>query len=132
MAFTGKRLPSTAFPVATSKRQDQLLRTVEQLSRIQGGRGATWSPAGLFLQQQGTQFKLALATSGVTARSGSTLGTGTVTDVYVTATSPTAATITSSSTTFTAFNWNSTAVGSSKYCVCALIWDLWFVISAEC
>lgn len=57
--------------------------------------------------------KIALATSGVTARSGTTVGSGTVTEYKLSGT-----TLTTNTTTFTAYNLDAKAIPSNQYVLC--------------
>lgn len=133
--FTGKRPPRPPASARIPRRQRAALDILEQLTRLQGGRGTMWTPAGPFIQQPGTQFRIGQTTgSGITARSGATLGFGTVNEASLTTTAPTAATIGAGGGSFTAFNFAAAAIGNTapKYVVCTLLWGLWVVTSAEC
>lgn len=133
--FTGKRPPRPPASARIPRRQRAALDILEQLTRLQGGRGTMWTPAGPFIQQPGTQFRIGQTSgSGITARSGTTLGFGDVAEVSLATTGPTAATLSSNGVTFTAFNFSAGAIGdtAAKYVVCCLLWGLWVVISAEC
>lgn len=132
--FTGKHPPPLPPNVPVGRRQAEVLRTVEQLSRLQGGRGATWTPGGLFLDQPGTDIRLGQTGSGgITVMSGSTLGHGTVTEAYLKQTGLTTVTIGVSTNTYTAFNLSaSQSVAATKYVICRLMWDVWVVIWADC
>jgi hypothetical protein len=115
------------------RRQRQVLDTLAALSRIQGTRGATWSAAGVMLDPANTDVRFGQTPSGgIPARSGTTLGSGTITEAKIIHPAPSVATIVTSTTTFTAFNYSATAIPASKYCVCRIIFGVWVVISVEC
>ncbi len=75
----------------------------------------------------GTQVILILTSSGASARSGSTPGSGTGT-----VQSYTSGALASTSSTVTYYNANSTAVGSSKYIWCLWWAGQWWAVSGDC
>jgi hypothetical protein len=132
-SLVGKRPPRPPSVTRMGRRQRSTLNILEQMTRLQGGRGMVWTPGGPAIPQPGTDVRIALTGSGgIRARMGSTLGSATVTEYTISQTSPTDATITATPTTFVAFNYSGTPVGAGKFCVVRLTWGLWLVVSAEC
>lgn len=132
MAIFGKSPPSPPAGVRVPRRQRAVLDVVRQLSQIGGGRGVVWSPSGPQIMPEGTKIRIGQSSGPIPARTGSSLGSGTVNEYSITATSPTAASITAMGSSFTVFNYSNTDIKTGKYVVVALLWNLWIIISAEC
>ena len=109
-------------------------RMLEQVSRLQGGRGVMWTPGGPFIQQPGLLFRLGNTYStGIPARTSSTLGTDNqVADVWIEVSAPDTADLRSSTSKFRAFNMSSQPVQPLTYVICAYMWNLWIVIWEDC
>lgn len=78
-----------------------------------------------------TSLLIAYTTGGATARSGTTLGTGTASKVY-TADSGATRTVSTSSDTVTFYNLAATAVGTNKYIKLIRSGMTWYIFWEEC
>jgi hypothetical protein len=78
-----------------------------------------------------TSLRLAVATTGVPARSGTTLGKATVALKYLAA-SGADRVITDYGQTVTAFNLSTTAVGTGSYILLTRLGDIWIVTWEDC
>ena len=132
MPIFGKSPPRPPTGAPIGRRQKATLDVIRQLSQIGGGRGVMWSPSGPQILQPGTTIRLGYASAGLTARSDSTLGYGTVEEFSINQTDPTTATIKDYGVSFTAFNYSNTEIKAGKYVIVSLMWGIWVVISAEC
>jgi hypothetical protein len=134
--FTGKHPPRPPLGVHVGRRQGRVNDVVEQLSRIQGAFGTTWTPMGPFFAQSPTTWRLGQTTSsGIPMASGGVLGQGTVNDYYLAPTNPTTVSIAVSpgGTSFTAFNLSTNQdVPASVTVICMVIWGQWVVVWADC
>lgn len=100
---------------------DELLRKIS--GGVSGGNGLDTYDA--------TAIQLAVATTGVPARSGTTLGKATVAMKYL-ADSGTDRVITDAAQTFTAYNLAATAVATGAYILTLRLGDAAVVIWEEC
>jgi hypothetical protein len=78
-----------------------------------------------------TEIVLAFTAAGATARSGTTLGTGTATSRWISA-SGTTRTINSTSDSITFYNLAASTVGTDKYILLARLGEDWICIWEEC
>jgi hypothetical protein len=114
----------------------ELAETADATSQIQADPplGIVAGTGGYFLRYIGPIFGAYIATASgtITARSGSTPGTGTV--VLQTWNGTALAAMTGPGATWPVKNWNSASggVASGKYCVILKIYGVYWVINAEC
>jgi hypothetical protein len=133
MGIFGKHPPRPPVAGTVGLRQKRTLDIVEQLSRIGGGRGITWTPFGPGITQPGTAVKIGRTPAGgIPGRVGGVLGQAVVAEWQIAEYDPSTTTISALPSSFTAVNYSATPVGANKYCVCSLLWGVWVVISAEC
>jgi hypothetical protein len=99
----------------------------ELLRKIEGG---TLGGVGLGTYDA-TSIRMAIATSGIPARSGTTLGSATVTAKHLTISGSTRV-IADSSNTYTAYNLAATAVNVDSYILTLRLGDVHVVIWEEC
>lgn len=78
-----------------------------------------------------TALSVAYTTSGATARSGTTLGTGTAT-LYYLAQSGTTRTLTTQTIDVTFYNMSATAVAATKYVMLLRLGDTWLCNWEDC
>lgn len=112
---------------------ETVLTAVENLSSIQteGPITATVSAAGILLKVPAFPVQIVKTTSTITARSGSTAGTGTVTFQMFNGTT---FVNDAARTNVKVYNWSSgtPATPSGKYGVAIKLWGYWFLVSVEC
>jgi hypothetical protein len=131
MPIFGKGPPRPPAGVQVPMRQRESLDILRKLSQMGGGRGVMWSPSGPQILQPGTTIRLATS-SGIAKRTTTTLTYATATDVWIDVTTPTTAVLTTSSSTFTAFNISVSQDVPSGYIICELLWGIWIVTWADC
>ncbi len=101
-----------------------------ELIRLIGGKTPTRQPQSV---QDDTGIRIGYTTAGATARSGTTLGTGTF-KLYYAAESGSNRVLTASPDTddITVYNLSTTAVAATKYIMCLRWGDIWVCNWEEC
>jgi hypothetical protein len=132
--LTGRKIRRPPHHGKVPERQRQALDLLEQMTRVQGFRGGMQTPGGVFLPPPGTPMKIGQVDGGgITARSGATLGYGTVNEACLSFTGPTAGTIQLTGNSDVVFNFaGGSAIASGKYCAYAVLWGRWVLVAVEC
>src|SRR5271154_3977062 len=102
MPIPGKHPPRRPVAGMIGLRQKRTLDIVEQLSRVAGGRGVTWTPFGPAFVPSGTSIKMGISPAGgISKISGSIVASGEVAEAQLDVTTPTSASFVSIPSTFT-------------------------------
>ena len=115
-------------------------KVLEQLSRIQGGRGVMQTPAGPLMGRDGALYRLGVC-AGISARvvpqgqtspDGTTIAAGLANDASIDLTSADAATIRVQQTSFPAWNLSQQPITTGSLIICTWMFELWIVTWEDC
>jgi hypothetical protein len=117
----------------TGRELNASLELIEKLSRVSGGKGTTWTPAGPLLARDGSILRLGVTgAGGVDARDGDAFSGADVSDASLSFTSATQLRLQTWSTTFTGFNLSSGAIAGNALTIWALLLGAWVCIWEDC
>ena len=127
--FTGKHPAIPPWGLILDRSQRDVIRLLERMTRLQGGSGTVQWQGATSLAQPPVKVRFAQVDSGgITARSGTALGFGDVTEQTIATSAPTTTAIAATPNVFTAFNLDTTAIAPTTYVTLEELWGLWVVI----
>jgi hypothetical protein len=122
-------------PSVPARASNAPLALLEQLQRMRGGQGTTWTPAGPLIWQPGISFRLGQTGSGgIPAASGSQLTGAEVSSCSLTVDpqNPLSAQIQTWSDQFIAWNLSSQPVAGQTLTLYQLLWGMWVCVWENC